>query len=831
MLGTRNSNSASSTWQTYVLVACVAAATLGLELVQTRILSFLYQNNIVYLTVTIVLLGFGISGVFVSLFASRAQNPQRAIALLTAAFLFSSFACLALVSRIPEYFPNANVLYKLLGSYIILVIPFLCSGAVLGWIFMLQAKNINRLYFVDLVLSSGAVLAFVLLLQPLGAEWFIWLCSTTILVGLLTYSYQILPVRWLGCITIGFAAAMFLFTAHHLLGKYPEKYKTLGYFLRNSHALIEETKWNPLTRIDIFTTPNSLFFAKTLSQDGDAPTYLLGPNIVDSKIQELKEIPNFIPTPTCLMYFLKENPENTLVIGVGGGEDIMNAKIMGAHYVTGVEINPVTVSLMKGRYRDYVQWPNWQGVTLVNAEGRNYVHSKPGSFDTIIMRGVDTFSALSSGAYVLSENYLYTVEAMHDYLNALKPDGIMTIARLLFLKPRESLRLTSIYLQAAKEMQIPYPEKSIMVVAEKGPDPKLYWGITLLKKGIFTEAEVNKILALLADKPYLSMIYIPKVFPAEVQANLEKTAAAKVPQLQLASAMFNQLITSSEDERANFIRDYEFRIDSVVDDRPFFFENYKEKGWFELESLSNVAAPRKPTVLYALLAACSLICLSCIFVPLWIFQKRGLNTPGALPLLWFFGALGFGFMTFEIGSMQVVNVYIGYPAYSLPLVLGGLLFATGLGSMFSNYFTKLPGLQIITIATITVAISMITWLGFVHFIEPLTMQLPLIARAAIILLTLFPMGILLGFPFPTAVRETEKYYPGFIAWAWGINGITSVLATVTTIIIAMKIGFTMVIFMAATTYVLGAVAYWKYATAIQKNAVLAENLSTVVQID
>jgi hypothetical protein len=156
--------------RTYILVACVAAASLGLELIQTRILSFLYYNHVVYLTVTVALLGIGISGVFVSLFASRSTRPERAIALLAGAFAISSFICLGVVSRIPEYFPTAPTTVKLVLSYLTLTLPFLFSGGVLGWVFMLRAKWIGRLYAVDLACSSGAVMAFLLLLWPLGAQ-------------------------------------------------------------------------------------------------------------------------------------------------------------------------------------------------------------------------------------------------------------------------------------------------------------------------------------------------------------------------------------------------------------------------------------------------------------------------------------------------------------------------------------------------------------------------------------------------------------------------------------------------------------------------------------
>src|ERR1700689_3352260 len=131
---------------TYILVACVAAASLGLELIQTRILSFLYYNHVVYLTVTIALLGFGISGVLTSLFAQKSAHPERLISILTAAFALSSIICMAVVSHIPALLPNAPTTLKLVVSYLALTMPFVFSGAVLGWVFMIRAKSIGRLY-------------------------------------------------------------------------------------------------------------------------------------------------------------------------------------------------------------------------------------------------------------------------------------------------------------------------------------------------------------------------------------------------------------------------------------------------------------------------------------------------------------------------------------------------------------------------------------------------------------------------------------------------------------------------------------------------------------
>jgi hypothetical protein len=164
-------------------------------------------------------------------------------------------------------------------------------------------------------------------------------------------------------------------------------------------------------------------------------------------------------------------------------------------------------------------------------------------------------------------------------------------------------------------------------------------------------------------------------------------------------------------------------------------------------------------------------------------------------------------MMFEVGAMQVLNVYVGDPAYSLALVLAGLLVATGLGAALSTRLSFLPASRVIAFATVTIAAAIIVWLTCIYFVSRETMQFPLVARAAITLVGLLPVGILLGFPFPTAVRQLEKSNPNFIAWAWGVNGVTSVLASIAAIIVAMRFGFTVVVTLAAAIYLLGMLSY------------------------
>jgi spermidine synthase len=805
--------------RTYVLVASVAAASLGLELIQTRVLSFLYYNHVVYLTVTVALLGFGISGVFVSLFASRSACPERSIALLAGAFVISSFACLGVVSRLPEFMPLTPTVVKLMLSYVALTIPFLCSGGVLGWIFMLRAKSIGRLYAIDLACSSGAVMAFLLLLWPIGGDWFVWACSGVAFAGFLVFSRKVLAIAWrLAVIAIFLISAALM--NRHLLGNVPVGYKTLAHELFRGTAKIEATEWTPITRIDLSSdaahepatgklVPDASDY-KMITQDADANAPLWGPHKVAWAMDQAHK--GGLVSAISLTYLLNKKPQDALVIGVGGGVDIVTARAHGAEHITGVEINPATVALDSGPYSGFLQWPKWEGVDLIRAEGRNYLRSKSDSYDTIVMSGVDTFSALNSGAYVLSENYLYTVESIKDFLRALKPDGTATIYRWFFYQaPRESLRLAGMFREAAEQMGVEHPEQCIMVVSEKQWAGGV-WAATIIKKRPFTAAEVSEVEAAIAGNPNISNVYLPKVFPPDAQAQLEQREAGRDPSLNFARGVFNKMLALPPVERAEFIKSYQYRIDSVHDDRPFFFEYFKP-GTERLSAsvlgagLRSIRGPAGFYVPYILLVICSVICISCILVPLSLFQRRGLKTPGVVPLVLFFACLGAGYMLFEVGSMQVLSVFVGDPAYSLALVLAGLLVASGVGSALSTRFSHLPALRVISYATVAIAAAMVVWLGLTHLLVPHAMQLPLAARGAITLAGLLPVGILLGLPFPTAVKQVENLNASFIAWAWGVNGVTSVLASIVAIVIAMRVGFTLVVCFAAAMYLLGFMAY------------------------
>jgi spermidine synthase/MFS family permease len=810
---------------TYVVVFCVAAATMAYELLQTRVLSVLFYNHVVYLTVTIALLGFGISGVLVSIFSRRGVTFDSWITLSLAGFTLSSFLCIRFASFTPLLFESTKA--KLLFCYMVLVLPFLFAGAALGLIFMTHARRIYSLYFTDLLASALGGVAFTFLLRPLGADLLVWSIAGILLFAFLTYGLATrVSLVFSGAVLAICLAAFFIWRVD-LLNEQPEPYKIPAQVYRPDRpdARIEASEWTTIAKIDILSDPkvnlithrpdpNASSF-KELTQDGDAFAILPGLELRNSIFEEANG--SHPMSAQNLGYLIRPHPEASLIIGVGGGMDIVPAKAFGAKQITGVEINPATVDLMKNRYADYLQWPKWDNVNLQWAEGRHYVKSTDQQFDTITLSGVDTFSALSAGAYVLSENYLYTVEAIEDYLKALKPDGIATIFRWLFQYPRESLRLANLYVTAAERMGLRSPSQSVMIVAvDFGWQYR--WAATIFKKKPFTPDEVDRILGQIkkqspgeqsGTQSPLTAVYIPDVFPKDLQEKREAEFFQydKEYMAPARDAFMRLIRAGSKEERRAFEKEYSYNVAPVYDDRPFFFEYHKLQELFANQDKNQfgIRGVIVHYVLYVLLGLTGIATILGIMLPLYVFEREGLKVKGAWPLLAFFSSLGVGFMFIELGVIQRLNLYLGHPMYSLAVVLSGLLLCTGIGSYRAGKRNKETPMALRD-GMLGSAIVSLAWLIGSFYVIPWTMGWPLWARVLLTLLSLYPIGLQIGVPFATGLRYLENYYPRFIPWAWGVNGLTSVMASILAILIAMRTGFTAVIVLGSLTYILGYLA-------------------------
>jgi len=799
----------------YIATAAAAGSTLCLQLVQTRVLSALYYNHLVYITVTVALLGFGISGVLVAILSSRIKSLVNLAAAGLAGFAISVPVCVGISSYLPVLTDERFILFKLFLSYLLLTIPFIFSGITLASIFMVGGKIIHRLYFVDLVSSALGTVFFVLALTPLGAEGLLWCSSLTTILAFLVICQAF---RLLGKFVIPPAIVLVLFILLHgvLINEIPDYGKMGSNILDNEDMEVLQSRWTTIAKIDVLNSKNFNWRfdpqlppmqALRIGQDREAYTIIASKGVVDARLRLAHSNP---PKIVCeaINFIAQPNPQDALVIGVGGGNDIINAIALGAKHIVGIEINEQTIDLMKTTYADYAVWPKLPNIELHCMDGRNYVASSNKKFDSINLSGIDTFSALSTGAYVLSENYLYTVEAINDYLSALKPNGILNIFRWNFQIPRESLRLCNLYLEAAKLRHIKNPEQCIMIVGTN-IGWQYRWASMLMKNEPFTKEEVLRMLDQIRAQKPLALIYLPKIFSTNEQKTLEEEFFKYDHEYYKPNReAFAKLIDAKtiEDKRT-FEKQYPYIITPVYDDRPFFFEYHR------LTEVLNQVEPNSFGIrgvfvhytLYLLFALTALISYLGMILPLHFYAKDGLNVGSTKPMITFFAALGLGYMFVELGVIQLLNIYLGHPMYSLGLVLAGLLLFTGVGSYLSgNYKGTL--FSLVKIGLLGSATSILIWTLFMPHVIAATMGLSLWLRALISIVSILPLSLFMGVPFATGTRYLSSGKDRFIPWAWGINGLTSVAASILAILIAMRVGFTAILLLASVSYLVGFIA-------------------------
>ena len=147
-----------------------------------------------------------------------------------------------------------------------------------------------------------------------------------------------------------------------------------------------------------------------------------------------------------------------LVIGAGGGLDVASARLLGAREVTAVEVNPVIARdvMSSEPFRGYSgRLYDQPDVRLVVDEARSFLRSQEALYDVIQATMVDTWAATAAGAFSLTENNLYTVEAFADFLRRLTPQGVLSVTRWYVEPPDQILRLASLARAAGRELGSP----------------------------------------------------------------------------------------------------------------------------------------------------------------------------------------------------------------------------------------------------------------------------------------------------------------------------------------------------------------------------------------
>lgn len=761
-------------------VFLVSAGVLALEVVHVRIMAVVLWHHLTYMVVTVALLAFATAGTILALApGAPTRSPARRLTLLSIAFAVTASGSLLLLGRLEHDVGGGAgalpLLVHLFLMYLLLGVPYLFGGLVIAAALTHAGKGVHRLYGANLAGSALGSAAFVFLVRPLGAPGLVFAVSAVGLVAAWTFSGRGLRR---GAPLFALPVGLALAAAAGAFGNValrPAPGKVMNLLVgEGKPGRLERTEWSPLARIDVVHENDN---RKVVYQDGDAPTYLHR-DVMKDPILPVRQAP-----------YLLVSPRSALIIGAGGGSDVQWARRQGVPSVTAVEINRTTCDLVEHTYRDFVG-PIYDGEAcrLVCAEGRSFLNRSEERFDLIQLTGVDTYTALSSGAYVMSENYLYTQEAFREYLEHLNPEGILSILRYLFEPPREILRLFVMASRALREQGVADPGAHMAVVGHGS------WALIFVRPTPLAAAQIDAVVAASKATSGARLLYVPGERP-----EIERRA-------DVANPFTDYVAACRAGKEEEFLHAYPWRITPVTDDSPFFYQVHR---WRDLLAPSRSlgggeyegARPIGHWVILALLAQTTVAGALLVLLPLVMFRRRGLAIASRARALVYFAGLGAGFIFAEIALMQKFVLYLGHPSYALSVILAALLLSSGVGSLAAARFRA--SRVLVTALPLIPAVLLVLLALFAPLVD-LTLGLPLAARAGIAMLVIFPLGFVMGMPFPAGLRILGERSHAFVPWAFAVNGCASVTGSIVAILVAMELRFGVVLAAGAALY---AVAY------------------------
>ncbi len=754
----------------YGTLFVVTACSLAIEISLTRLFSYLHPAGLVYIIISTSMAGLGAGAVFVHYV--REAYRERFFSVI----LFLPVPVVLFVTGIS--LANVGFYVPLVAS----VLLFMSIGSALVLIFQQSGYSIPRLYAMDLAGAGlGSVLAF-FLLNFLGAVHALFLFAVLLTVAFahlqtVLFSFKkrlvIVPAVLLVVVLVGY------FTDLQFRLRPEEQWdKEMTVMLRDGseNPRIEETRWSAFGRADLVASGNPLF--KTMFIDGAAGTKMV--QMEDGEVSKaLADNLRFVYIGGLPILAIPEDQRReALVLGSGGGIDVVTLLLWDYQRVTAVEINPDFVDIVKewGEYNGDI-YNDHPRVRLVEGEGRSYLRNTDQKFDLILMSLPITKSYRNYGNQELVENYLFTHEAIGEYRRALAPGGQMIVVTHY---RNELLRLVTNTLKSFEDDGIPISQ-AMNQIATIGSDanPTL-----ILKNGVMDEGEIGTYYVIV-DR--FSQRGTTNFIPFIEQRMLQRTntatgETATVPEFH--PGLYE--LSRGGIDLDEFINDADEDISWVSDDSPFFYQ---------------LSRSMPGEILVVLLVALGLL------AAIVITFVAGTRSDNEVPqrrkwhYLFAFAALGLGFMLTEIGVIQRYVLLWEHQTLALSVVLAVVLVSSGLGSYVSRRINSVAVIAGVTGVIVAIAIPMAVVAGrFLPEMSGAGLGLKILAT----FIGVGPLFFCMGMPFPWTLRRLslEESDRRLFPWMMGVNSITTLLGGALSLTIALDFGFRYVLFAGAFAYVL-----------------------------
>ncbi|MEZ6037827.1 MAG: hypothetical protein R3F29_10130 [Planctomycetota bacterium] len=762
--------------RTGIGIFAISGAILVQQIALTRLLSVVLWYHFAFVAISLAMLGLALGGV--ALYLSPRLLARTPAMLPWYARLSAVSAVLALTWLV-KWPPNLDGGGASAGAallYVVLLVPFTLSGFAVSATLAYHAREIGKLYAADLSGAALGCIVVVPLIDILGAP------STVLFGALMTVLAAIAWGRGRQGMIDGVLAALFavllgLQGATQLLE--PTAMHGIPDANAETGAPPDFTGWNSHSRIVVTPTSD---WAKMINIDGHATTGIYRFDVqVDQ--QSVKKQLNWLPLRSGSMPYVAVGQDpRALIIGPGGGLDLLNAIYFGAD-ITAVELNGLIHGLMSDG--PIAKWsgnvytaPN---VRVVHDEARSWVRRSSARFDVIQASMIDTWAATASGAFSLAENALYTVEAFEDYWAHLSERGVVHFQRWNEAPPRQSLRVLALIAGAMKNVGATGLADHVIVLEEPmWPVEGMPMASVMWARTPFDQERLDRIEAAVKQRQ--------QVGPVKILC---------WPGRPLDNAL-SRFVNAPDPDA--FLADYPFEVSATTDNKPFFFHSASRVE--TANPVENSENEQAVGVLQGVFWVVCVITLLAFVVPLLVALARGVLGP-ALPAsarLGWFACLGVGFMLVEIPLLQRFGLYLGHPTWTMSIVLGALLLGAGLGGASAGIAAGQRTARRLVISLLAILAMLVALSLGLDRVLAATLQWSFVERAAVTIAITAPVGFALGRALPLGVTRLRDAAPELVPWAWGINGATSVLASILAVMVALTAGF-------AATFAIGSACY------------------------
>jgi hypothetical protein len=756
-------------------------ASLAYEVTLTRIFSISLWYHYAFMIISIAMLGLAASGAALSLYPGLRRLERLGLYSLLLGIAIPASHLLA--NRVP-FDPvrlswEKGELFNIAILYLVIALPFFCTGLVIATPFILRSDRAPLFYGADLLGAGIGSLGILLILGLVTPERAVFLLALPPLAAAATSGSRRLRAVALLCASL----SLWLFVQQpEVMRLRLSPYKGLEGALRFPGALLIDSHPSPFARIDTFESPAARF-APGLSLRWLRPLpRQVGLAVDGGDLSAITDVHNrqalgFLEELPAALPYATGRRGRVLIMDPRGGLQLLLARRFHADEVVAVEGQPEIVRVVRNQWRQ-VTGGIYDGRTFTGL-GRSWLRGTAERFDIIdiSLTGVEAW-----GGFGIAEDFRFTVEAIKEYLGHLSPDGLLSVNLYLLPPPRTELRLLATIVTALTEMGVKEPERHLAAVRS--------WGTLclLVKRSPLTPAERERIKGF-ADERWFRLLH----WPAMAAREQSSSAGGVGDDYERA---FAAILDPSK--REAMVAAYPFDIRPVRDDAPFFHYFLRLDRLAEVYGLMGRKWQfflEEGLIVPVVLAQVAVISLGLLLLPL--LPGRGWKVRGrGRWLLPYFALLGFGFMFVETALIQRIILPLETPAVAVATVLTALLVSSGSGSLLGQ---RLPSLQrpaTMAVIPLLVIIYSLCLPGLSTLLAPW----PLIVKGVAVILLFFPLGLLMGIPFPVGLRTLGEAEPMLIPWAWVINGCCSVLAPPVAMVVATGSGF-------STVLVLGAIAY------------------------